>query len=57
MLIQIAYKVNKYLGYFCKKICSQDVLKIAQSGHTGGHPNYTTIFLQVNLVKFEDYLR
>ena len=27
-------KVNKYSGYFWKKICSQELPKIAQSGHT-----------------------
>ena len=26
-------KVTKYLGYFSKKICHQEVSKIAQSGH------------------------
>ena len=27
--------VAKYFGYFCQKICSQDLSKVAQSGHTG----------------------
>ena len=27
-------KVSKYCDYFCKKICHQDLSKIAQSGHT-----------------------
>ena len=27
-------KVIKYSGYFCKKICCQELSKIAQSGHT-----------------------
>ena len=27
---------RRYFGYFCKKICHQDLSKIAQSGHTGG---------------------
>ena len=31
----VAFKVLKYLGYFCSKICSQELSKIAQSGHTG----------------------
>ena len=26
--------VAKYLGFFCKKLCSQELSKIAQSGHT-----------------------
>ena len=26
--------MSKYLGYFCEKICHQDLSKIAQSGHT-----------------------
>ena len=29
------HKVTKYLGYFCKKFCHQELSKIAQSGHTG----------------------
>ena len=29
-----AKKVNKYLGYFCKKICHQELSKIDKSGHT-----------------------
>ena len=28
--------VSKYLGCFCKKICNQELSKIAQSGHTVG---------------------
>ena len=32
-----AQKVTKYLGYFCNKICYQELLKIAQSGHTGSN--------------------
>ena len=27
-------KLQEYLGYFCKKICYQEVQKIAQSGQT-----------------------
>ena len=27
-------KVNIYLGYFCKKVCHQELSKIAQSRHT-----------------------
>ena len=27
------------MDYFCKKICYQEVEKIAQSGHTGSYPN------------------
>ena len=27
-------KVTKYSGYFCMIICSQELSKIAQSGHT-----------------------
>ena len=29
-----ACNVAKYLGYFCKELCSQELSKIAQSGHT-----------------------
>ena len=35
MLFQIAQSFTKYLGLFCKKICSQELSKIAQSGHNG----------------------
>ena len=28
-------KSHKYLGYFCKKICTQSDSEIEQSGHTG----------------------
>ena len=34
MFLKIAQKVTKYLGYFCKKIGNQKLLKIAESGHT-----------------------
>ena len=34
MLFKRAQKVTKHLGYFWKKICSQELSKIAQSGHT-----------------------
>ena len=27
----------KYLGYFCKELCSQELSKIAQTGHTVDH--------------------
>ena len=26
--------IAKYLGYFCKELCSQELSKITQSGHT-----------------------
>ena len=35
-----AQKVNICLGYFCKKICHQNLSKIAKSGHTARKPNY-----------------
>ena len=35
MVFTIAQKVNKHLGYFFNKICSQEIPKIVQSGHTG----------------------
>ena len=28
-------KIHNYLSYFCKKICHQELSRIAQSGHTG----------------------
>ena len=31
----MAQKVSRYFGYYCRKICQQDLSKIAQSGHTG----------------------
>ena len=35
MVFKTAPKVTKHLGYFYNKICSQDIPKIAHSGHTG----------------------
>ena len=34
VVLKIAQKVNIHLGYFIKKICHQELSKIAQSGHT-----------------------
>ena len=34
VLFHIAQKLPAYLGYFCKKICYQEVKKMGQSGHT-----------------------
>ena len=34
-----AQKVTKHLGYFCNKICGQEIPKITQSGHT----NYNSL--------------
>ena len=31
---KFAQKVKKYFGYYCKKICSLEIKKITQSGHT-----------------------
>ena len=36
---KITWKVSNYFGYFCKKICRQELSKIAQSGHTGPSSN------------------
>ena len=36
--------VANHLGFFCKKFCCQELLKIAQSGHTGHfqrHPDWS----------------
>ena len=30
---------HQFFGYFCMKICRQELLKIAQSGHTGSTSN------------------
>ena len=32
-VFKTAQQVNIHLGFFCKKICHQELLKIAQSGH------------------------
>ena len=40
MFFKIAQKVDYYLGYFCKRICRQVLLKIAQSGYTGWYPPF-----------------
>ena len=32
---KMAQKVTKYFAYICTKICSQEILKITQSGHSG----------------------
>ena len=34
MVFTTAQKDAKHLGYFCNKICYQEIQKIAQSGHT-----------------------
>ena len=33
-------KVAEHLGYFCKKLCHQDVSKMAQSDHTKEDPRF-----------------
>ena len=38
MLFKRAQKVTELLGYFWRKICSQELSKIVQSGHTGPDP-------------------
>ena len=40
MLFNTAQEVTKYLEYYWKQICCQELSKIAQSGHTG-HNNAT----------------
>ena len=35
MYFKLDQKVIKYLGFFCKKICQQQLSKTVQSGHTG----------------------
>ena len=34
MYFKMAPKVTKYFGHFCIKLCRQELLKIAQSGHS-----------------------
>ena len=41
-LFKIATKVTKYLGYFCKKYCCQELSKVAQSGRTDCRANPTS---------------
>ena len=35
---------SKYLGYFCNKICSRELSKIAQSGHADRQPQQKLYF-------------
>ena len=34
MVFKIPPKITNHLGYFCNKICCQEITKIAQSDHT-----------------------
>ena len=36
VFFKIAPKSTIFLGYFCERICCQELSKITQSGHTGG---------------------
>ena len=40
MVFTTAQKVPKHLDYFCNKICSQEIPKIAQFGHTDSHQGH-----------------
>ena len=44
-----AQKVLKYLGYFCKQLCCQELSISAQSGHFDQKPSITfgTAFLSI----------
>ena len=42
MFYKRAQKVTVHLGYFWKKICRQELSKIAQSGHTAGMQRINT---------------
>ena len=45
-----AQKVNIHLGYFCEKICHQELSKIPQSGHAGCvHQNHLQLVLPIRL--------
>ena len=43
LLLKLTQKVTKYFGYFCKTICHQERLKIAQADHTADRENITMI--------------
>ena len=40
-----AEKVAKYLGHFWYKVCSQELSKIAQSGHTAAGATENLVLL------------
>ena len=42
---------SKYLGYFCNKICSRELSKIAQSGHADRQPQQKLYFVKVAPLK------
>ena len=46
-VFKIAQKVNIHLGYFCKKICHQELSKIAQFGHTARVRHFSSIVRSV----------
>ena len=52
MLFTTAQKVTKHLGYFCYKICCQEMPKIALSGHTGSDVN-SGFFVALDLESYE----
>ena len=41
MFFKVALKVYKIIGLLCKKICTQELSKIAQSGHTAYCADYS----------------
>ena len=44
--------LTKYLGYFCNKICSQELSKIAQTGHTFQHSPFISVHLYPWLITY-----
>ena len=55
MFFKIVHKVTKYLDYFCKKICCNELSKIAQSGHTGNRALCFSAISVQNLMDISDY--
>ena len=49
MLYKIATKVARHLGYFWKKICRQEIKKIAQSGHAASKQAVLCVFNAFNV--------
>ena len=51
MLSKIAEKVKKHLSILYKKICHQELSKIAKSGHTDGEATNALSFLSLKTLK------
>ena len=49
--LKIALSITIYIGYFYKKICHQELSKIAKSGHTDGEATNALSFLSLKTLK------